>query len=307
MLKELRDFIRAFGTIKSTPQHKWNENIFQVLRIYLTQLILDAIITNKTLNRGPKPKPETVNKFLNAFFELCDNGSKFTYLIRHHHISSDTFYRLFKVLMAHQLFQKLHQNLLNGAIIEDINLLDSTHLRSLDGSDGVGYGFKEKGKKAVKLTVLTSVGKVIYLHSLNPDNVADTVAFKSLSHQKPVENMPLVLADKGYDGTDFKKECLKNGYNVISPPKNYKKKKKKRRKSNIVSENNLQKLKEHRCKVEHVFKQLKSYSGIQIKRVRKISHFDCLVNLAILIISIHNGIIREGLKPKTLLKIRKKG
>ena len=152
-----------------------------------------------------------------------------------------------------------------------------------------------------RVTLLASTHKVIYFHSLESDNTSDITAFTNLSRHHPVDGKIVVLADKGYVGKEFQAGCLKNGFEIVCPVKMFKN----NTPSHSLSISNKKLLKTHRSKVEHVFAQLKSYSSIQIKRVRTIKHFNCLVNFAILLTSIHNGVIRKGLTPKTLLKLKK--
>ena len=297
MLNNFKEFKNHFVNITPTAQNKWSENIFNKLKPALLDYLYQAVLRNKVSNKGPKPSKDTINAFLDALFELLDNGSKYSYLFKHHKISKTTFYKYFNLLVSEQISENILNNLLKGVILDQITLLDSSHIRSIKGSDG----FKEKGKKALKLTVLASVNKVVYFHSLEPDNCSDIKAFTSLSNKHQSELNFTVLADKGYVGKEFKDKCLKNGHEIICPPK----KLRNGASSHILTQPKKNLLRLHRCKVEHIFAQLKSYSAIQIKRVRTLKHFDCLVSLAILLTSIHNGVINGGLKSKTLLKIRK--
>ena len=221
MLNNLKEYINHFAKVTSSPQNKWCEYSFKELKLLIAEALFQAVLRNKVSNKGPKPHEETINVFLDALFELLDNGSKCSYLFRHHKISKTSFYKYFNLLIAEKILEKAHENLLKGAIIEDIALLDSSHIRSVKGSEGVDYGFKEKGKKAVKITLLASVNKIIYFHSLDPDNCSDIKAFTKLSNEHPSEQELTVLADKGYVGKQFKANCLKNKHKIICPVKKF--------------------------------------------------------------------------------------
>ena len=118
---------------------------------------MQIVNDNKILNRGPKPNPLKIELFLDAYYELLDNGSKLEYIDKHYAISLKTYYRYQKIIIANKLIEQFHNQLFNGASREYFKLLDATHIRSLDGKEGVAYGYKEHGKYALKLTIITSL------------------------------------------------------------------------------------------------------------------------------------------------------
>lgn len=131
-------------------------------------------------------------------------------------------------------------------------------MRSVKGSEGLDYGFKEKGKKALKITLLASTHKVIYFHSTEPDNVSDITAFTNLSEQHSRDGSIIVtLGDKGYIGREFQEKCLKNGFEIICPVKIFKN----NHPSHSLSPPKKRLLKTHRCKIEHIFAQFSIHNG----------------------------------------------
>jgi len=74
-----------------------------------------------------------------------DNGSKIEYIERHHAISRATYYRYLNLLIDNKLIELYHEKLLTGAISPTIEMTDaamSLHIRSVDGSEGVDFGYK---------------------------------------------------------------------------------------------------------------------------------------------------------------------
>jgi hypothetical protein len=94
--------------------------------------------------------------------------------------------------------EKYHKELLGDSATPSLLLLDSTHIRSTDGSIGVNYGFKEKSKKDLKITILTGVNRVIYFKAVHPDNLPNHICFREMVEKVPSPNSKEVLADRAY-------------------------------------------------------------------------------------------------------------
>ena len=179
-------------------------------------------------------------------------------------------------------------------------LVDGTHIRSINGSEGVNYGYKEVSKMAVKITVLAGFNKVIYLSGLHPDNLNDHIAFGDMVSNEPSDRPLQVLADAGYNGKTFKDTCKRNGYEIISCVKKWR-----TGPSHVLSDYHKILLKRHRCKVEHVFSQLKRFRGLAVKANRFKRFYKNLLDFGNLMVSIHNGIIRGGLKTLTKITLKR--
>ena len=138
-LNNLTDYQRIFGNVIPTVYNKKSRPIFETLKPFLATSIIDIILKRKCLNRGPKPKTENVNKFLNAYFEAVDNGSKIEYLERHYNIPRATYYRYLNLITDYKLMEDYHDKLLTGAIPPPMEVTDAAmflHIRSVDGSEG---------------------------------------------------------------------------------------------------------------------------------------------------------------------------
>ena len=85
--------------------------------------------------------------------------------------------------LDNKLIRLYHEKLLTGAISPTIEMTDaamSLHIRSVDGSEGVDFGYKEKGKRALKITIISGINKVIYHTGIAPDNLPDHKALEQL-------------------------------------------------------------------------------------------------------------------------------
>jgi len=229
---------------------------------------------------------------------MTDNGGKCIYIERHYGVKIGSYYRFLNIIIDHRLFERFLEKCLVDEPSPNLCVVDGTHIRSVEGTEGVSYGYKEKSKSATKLTLITTTQKVIYGSALHPDNIHDLKAFEDFTSKNP-KSAPLdILADAGYNGESFKNNCAKNGYNVISCPK----------KNTIVKPSNYQMvlLKMNRSGIEHVNSQVKRFRAIQVKYNKTIRVFNCYLQLVLLIVSIHNGYIRGGFCTKVYLKLKYK-
>jgi len=283
-----------FADIKPSVTNKYSRNIFITLKPYIAEKIYQIIILRKVNNRGPKPKKENISRSLDAIFEYLDSGTKIEYIEEHYKISRATFYRYFK--LTDNLIVEIHKQLF-GASPPSLSVTDSSHVRSIDGSEGVSYGYKEKSKNACKITILAGMNKVIYDMAIHPDNLSDHVAFQDMIQKRPLDKSIDVLADSGYNGKVFKEICEQNGYHVTSCIKKYKN----ANYSHQLTKYEKMILKENRSKVEHIFAQLKRFRAIQVKINKRIWIYFGYLRLAALLVSIQNGIINKG--PKSTIKL----
>ena len=159
--------------------------------------------------------------------------------------------------------ENYHDKLLDGSIPPLLETTDASHIRSIDGSEGVDFGFKEKGKRALKITIISGVNKVIYKIGTAPDNLPDHIALEQLIDNHPREITTPVLADSGYHGERFKNFCASKGYKIISCPRKYKNGKN----SHSLSNQEAADIKRYRNRVEHNFASTKKFLAIQVKRL----------------------------------------
>ena len=109
--------------IKPTHAKKWSKSIFNILKPNLIDALIQIVNQNKILNRGPKPDPIKIDRFLEAFWEILDNGSKTEYIAKNHKISLKTYYRYLKLVIEHNLLRQMHANLLKETCSEPLKCL----------------------------------------------------------------------------------------------------------------------------------------------------------------------------------------
>lgn len=280
--------------------NNYSKGIFTALLPYFETSIYDFVIKCKKNGKGPKPKKANIVRFLKAFFSLLSNGCKIETAIDQYNVSRGTFYRYLNLLQRSNLLEQFHSHLLAPYNDPALGLLDATHIRSVNGSDHLGYGHKEHSKKALKITIVTNTNKVIYQSGIVPDNKHDLNGFEALVVNNPSKHHLDILADSAYNGKRFKGVCEANNYHIISPQKKFH-----YGASEPLSKYQKVLLRKHRSKMEHVFSQLNRFRAIQIKYTKSIWVYKLFLQLAILIISIHNGIIRGGLKSPTRIVINR--
>jgi hypothetical protein len=279
LLDQCRTFKRQF------------KGVFDFLIPYLESSLYSYIISRKLKNRGRKPDRAIINAFFKSYFYLLDNAPKSYTIEDHFNITRGSFYRLLKILYQSQLLLQFHEALLNGSDLPSLLLTDASHIRSVKGSEGVACGYKEHGKKAIKITIVIGINKVIYFKAIHPDNVNDHLCFEDIVKSNPQSQIKTVLADSAYNGERFNEVCKKNSYNIISPPI-----KRRNGASKTISNYDKLLLKKYRSRVEHIFSNLKNFRALQVKYNRFLWSFLTLFEGAILIISIYYGIIKGGLR-----------
>ena len=74
-LKVLKSFQfrNIFADLQKKTKWTWNMTIFQTLKRYIQEAILEIIYARKIKNRGPKITCD-VSKVLDAIFDMTDNG-----------------------------------------------------------------------------------------------------------------------------------------------------------------------------------------------------------------------------------------
>ena len=114
-----------------------------------------------------------------------------------------------------------HDELINDIVLPDNNIIitDTFTVPSKDGSEGLGYSYKYKGKKCCKVSLTADTNGIVRLATLEPGNVHDAKIFN-----QTVENISLTgsvkcLADSGYVGKPLYNQCRNHNINLIAQPR----------------------------------------------------------------------------------------
>ena len=152
-------------------------------------------------------------------------------------------------------------------------IIDATHIKvhqdacqSAQSPEEQGFG-KTKGGRNSKLTAVTNAKGKALNFDLMPGNRADiTAALEALGEVKD----QVVLADRGYDSDELRRQIYKLGGVAIIPPR-------KNRKRKILY---IKKIGKERYVVENLFQRLKRFRRINTRYDRLASTFMSFVFLA---------------------------
>src|ERR1700753_1558895 len=79
---------------------------------------------------------------------------------------------------------------------------------SKDGSEGLGYSYKYKGKKCCKISLTSDTNGIVRLATVEPGNMHDAIILRE-SIGNIIPTAPIqCLADSGYIGIGLYKHCV---------------------------------------------------------------------------------------------------
>lgn len=207
----------------------------------------------------------------------------------HYTTISKRFYLWSKIGIFKEAYYTFLSKYIYGKLINNIKwfqnlIIDSSMIKNMNGTECLGSNHYDRGRKAVKLSIICDQNKVPLSVSFYKANIHDVNTINN-----SIKNLPNkifndkrrntnIIADKGYI---INKETQKKLYNenkikIITP-------KRKNSKNNTTLKE--KKLLKDRYKIEHVFKSLDNYRRILYIRDKKIINHESFTFLALLIIN----------------------
>ena len=165
-----------------------------------------------------KPQKLIVEHALDAIFKLIRTGMQWREITSKCNSSYSTLNRHFKKWHSADVFQDAYTQLLKQYLRSRSHqpsyyCIDSTFVKNLYGTEGLGRNPTDRGRTAMKLSVLLDDNGVIHSLIASPANIPDVVLMGNTikATLAPLCRHVPLLADKGYDSRSNRSICLKSG------------------------------------------------------------------------------------------------
>lgn len=284
----------------------------QIKERFTAYLDKDRVTENGKL--AGRPREFNIDLFLDVFFQFVDNGCKTCYVKTYFPSIAGSYKRYSRLLVESKIPSDMNSEFLSQRRLANTLICDSFLVKSIDGSEELGKNPTDRGRNGVKVTFLCETSGIIPRHGVFPANTAENTTLTSLI-EKPFDKRIRIIADSGFNGADMAAYCatrhirLITKPSIIGPKKGYfqsficancKKGKKctngklcinskkrmdftTRRYTHTLRSRDRQLLKKYRNRVELVNANIRRYRGINIKCVKRIATYRCLLDLAVLV------------------------
>lgn len=126
---------------------------------HLKPLLIEKIRESAFL-AGFKSIRIDLNLFLNCFALVFNGGLQLIEITKL--LSLKTFYKYYNLIHQYGVFEGVHTDFINLKKVAPIGVADSICVKSNCGNKETSYFYKQKGKKGVKISLLSGINKVIY-------------------------------------------------------------------------------------------------------------------------------------------------
>ena len=273
------------------------------------------LIRKKLDNRGRK-RSLNLYCFFETLFEIVDSGSKVKYIANHHRIPKSTFFRYLKLLVDSKITRQLVNDQLKGYYYHKLLIIDSFLVKSLMGKEGTGRNPTDRGRRGVKNTLITDKHRVILHYKTSPANKSENNALRNILEE--IKPSTQLLADAGFCGKEIAQNCAERKIHLIAKPRKVKIGQKNKTSKGYLcakcvkggpckngktcqnstnrkqptpsgfkmthelskKEENL--LEKHRWKIEATNAHIRNYRAVNLKMVKKITTYECLLEIAVL-------------------------
>ena len=165
-----------------------------------------------------KPQKLVIEHALDAIFKLIRTGMQWREISSKCNSSYSTLNRHFKKWYSAGVFQDAYTQMLklylhSRAYKPSYYCVDSTFVKNLYGTEGLGRNPTDRGRKAIKLSVLIDDNGIIHSLLGSPANTPYVVLLEDTirASMAPLHHHVPLLADKGYDSKANRVVCLSNG------------------------------------------------------------------------------------------------
>lgn len=285
-------------------------DIFQAIKPTLIRRFKDYL-AKRTKSKAGAPIKFELSKFFDVVFEQMDSSLKFSYIKRTYPTVAGSYKRYFRHLKESGIIEDLFTQ---SALITNKNqlfIVDSFVVKSIDGNEGTGPNYLDRGRKGVKVTLLVNTNKVIKMIFLSPANQSEVRCLQNIVDYNHFRKCT-ILADKGYLSKKLRERCALKGLKLITPPKKISSKPNpnwickgctagktctgpkmcRNRQNNhnngdrfthLLNIHEEKLLTDHRNKIEHCNGYLRRFKAINIKSVKLRSSYLFLVTLGCLL------------------------
>ena len=234
---------------------------------HLKPLLIEKIKECASLE-GFKSIRINLDHFLNCFFLLFNGGIQLIGISEQ--MSLRTFYKYYNLMHRYGIFENAHKDFITSIGVTHNGVTDSMCVKSFYNKAETNYFYKQKGKRGVKISLLSGINKVIYAFDVKTANMDDRPAFTEMvkSCKNSLECIN-VYADSGYDGEKFTTRCKASKINMISVPR----KNNKGICNRFLSVYDSFMMRKKRPYIEHINLIISSYRSLSIKTTHSIARF----------------------------------
>ena len=270
-IKQLFTGNKTFGENK-------HAEIFQLLIPYLSQQF--SALLDLTKIKSGRPRKLDFSSFFNAVFFQCQSGAQTRHIPKYSGIAKSTYLRYFEKLKTSRLLESINSCILAEAPLPNIFTTDTFTVKSMDGSEGTGRNPTDRGRRGIKVSLISDAQKVIRHVEYGAANVYDSnMLITTLKTQFP--KRVRLYADSAYIGERISDHGLKHKARLIAQPRRTRGTKK----THILRKGDKEEMKMYRNGIEHNNCWLRRFRGIHNKWVKTMDSYRCLVFLAVLCIN----------------------
>lgn len=288
-----------------------SRRFFQVFKPLLKERFEQYLNLQKTSQAG-RPRKFDLDIFFEAFFQLVDNGSKISNLAICFPQIAGSFKRYLRLFCQSRLLECLNNQLLLQLKAGDCLTIDSFVVKSCDGKELTGKNYLDRGRKGVKVTIISNLQQIIENYDIFPANKGETSCLESLLEKRPPPKKVTLLGDSGFIGKNIASFCHERQVRLVAKPrqttpkkgyqkdfqckackdgkrcyngktcinsKNYSSEPKITHK---LSKKDQQLLERERPKIEHINGVLRRFRGINTKFTKRIITYQTIVSFGVL-------------------------
>ena len=246
---------------------------------FLSLLEMTIRLTSRTHSKGRHNK-YPLKEYIDGIWYVLRGGIPWRLLQRKGHWS--TYYKKFTewskegvFKLAFNILHKIlkRQKYLDEAEYKDL-YIDSTMVRNVLGSNGVGVNHYDRGRKGSKVSVICTRSGIPIHMKITGSHVHDS---KIMMEQIPEITIKIVgsrlIGDKGYVSKVNKDVLVQKGITLIYPHK------KNSQKTNTVLEKELLK---SRHIIENLFSWSRNNRRLKLRYERNVSHFESFYYLGLI-------------------------
>ena len=162
-----------------------------------------------------RPLKIDIDEAIDCLFRLVRTGMQW----REVEITSVTYSSLFKHVQRWidgNIMQDAYSAILNKYASRcdgKYYVVDSSHVKNVYGRSGVGRSPVDRGRKGLKVSVLTDCNGIVHNIRSDPANVSDFRLFTPMLHSALINLRRIeVFADKGYDSRQNRTDAYSKGF-----------------------------------------------------------------------------------------------
>jgi hypothetical protein len=239
-------------------------------------------------NKLGRPRKVDIGKIYEMIFYIARTGIQFSDASDIFNIAKSTFSKYLKIITESNILEKVYNKFITEISFNNLFITDTFTVKSMDGKDGLGRNPTDRGRKGLKVHLITDINGISKDISIQPANIHDSKILKNQLNTLSFQNRVECLADSGYVGKELNRKALEKNIKLIVKPK----KKRNKLPTHILLKLDSNKLKKYRNRIELLNGQIRRHRGIMIKYVRKITSYKTLLFSVIISISCFNYFIK---------------